>query len=92
MKKQRVVVCSAIRSDDGEVVCGVRHYDSIMQRTIALMICPEDFFHRSGSDQGFVDNFGEYMDRKEALEVAMKALQVKFKHNPKNELCSEDYC
>ncbi len=90
MSKQRVVVCAALRSDDGEVVCGVRHYDEIMQREIALMICSEDFFNRSGSNQGFVDNFGKYMDRKEALVVALKADQVIKKHNPKHELCSED--
>lgn len=92
MSKQRVVVCAAIRGKTGGIICGPRHYDSLMHDQIERMpiSAARIFFHRSGNDQGFVDNFGVYMTREEALAVAEAAGQVIKKHDPKHELCSED--
>ena len=88
----RVIVCSAIRSEKGSVVCGPRHYDRTMLNQMNLQVNPEDFWHKSGDDQGFVDQFGGYLTREEALVVARAAgqLEGRKKHNPKNQLCSED--
>ncbi len=40
--------------------------------------------------QGFVDNKGNFLDRKQALEIAQRCGQIKKKHHPKDELMSED--
>lgn len=40
--------------------------------------------------QGFYTSFGRFVDRKEALEIAMNAGQVKKKHLPIHMLMSED--
>ncbi len=40
--------------------------------------------------QGFVTEFGEFVDRKEALKIAQAAGQIIHKHNPKDVLLSED--
>lgn len=42
------------------------------------------------SVQGFVDEDGSFWDRKEALAIATHFNQIKEKHNPKDQLVSED--
>ncbi len=90
MGKQRVIVCAAIRSPGGGVICGPRHYDHTMHDQIAALFFPDRFLCRSGDDQGFVDNRGVYLTREQALVVAEAADQIIDKHNPKSKLCSED--
>ena len=48
----------------------------------------EKFYYRSGDDQGFVDQYGVYMTRREAYIVAFTAGQVY--SNDTRELYSED--
>lgn len=88
-QKVRVVVCAAIRSKDGKVVCGARHYDVAMR----------DQFLRGGkrtkkwigAEQGFIDQFCVFMNRQEAYEVAFAAGQVKYgPEHSKGTLYSED--
>lgn len=75
--KQRRVVCAALRADDGTLVLGIRHYSQDMVDQITRMGSGgEKFHHRSGKDQGFVDQHGTYMDRYEAYAVASEAGQV----------------
>lgn len=74
--KQRVVVCAAIRRKDGKIVCGARHYDAVMRGQIL----------RGGkrpnkwlsAEQGFIDQFGVFMNRQEAWTVADTAGQVNY--------------
>ncbi|HHC1760037.1 TPA: hypothetical protein ACN7E6_005248 [Klebsiella pneumoniae] len=53
----------------------------------------KDFIKRESEVQGFIDQFGVFMDRKEALQVAREAGQLniaRIKTWPDNELFSED--
>lgn len=83
--KERRVVCAAIKIDE-IIICGARHYDKIMH-TILGFIVPSD----TPIQQGFVDQFGVFMDRQEAYQVAEAAKQIIHKTpGPKNMLFSED--
>lgn len=60
-----VIVCAANLLEDGTIVPGVRHYDPIMNKLIDKL----------GSEvvaQGFIDNFGMFWPRDQALEIAIE--------------------
>ena len=73
---QRRVVCAAIRNDAGDVILGIRHYSHDMLVQIANRVDGESFKHRHDADQGFVDQYGVYMTREEAFDVAAAANQI----------------
>lgn len=74
--KQRVVVCAAIRSKTGKIVCGARHFDEVMRGQFLVDgKRPEEWV---GCTQGFIDQFCVFMDRTEAWKVAEAAGQIKF--------------
>lgn len=87
----RVVVCAA-NAYKNLLVLGARHFDATMHAQIkqsreALLVKP------SAWEQGFIDQFGVFMDRKEALAVATAAGQINTrrpKGNPTDILFSED--
>ncbi|NWC63721.1 hypothetical protein [Cedecea sp. P7760] len=92
---QRRVVCAANKYESKLGISpmtfvGVRHFCPIMRQNM------QPFFkhiERSSEVQGFVDQFGTFMDRSEALEVARTAGQLnvaRVKTWPDNELFSED--
>ena len=58
----RRVVCSALRAKDGAVICGARHFDSVMVATIAASD-PLDARKWKQAEQGFIDQRGEFMTR-----------------------------
>ena len=76
------------------IVCGVRHHDAIMNSAIRLyrrdaQIAPDDH-----GEQGFVNQRGEFLTRKEAWVVAQAAGQI-FRRVGGDEagvLYSENYC
>lgn len=72
----RRVVCAAIRAEDGSIMVGVRHYSADMHAQILSRSDGEKFAHRSDDDQGFVDQFGDYLTREEAWIVANDAGQI----------------
>ncbi len=65
-KPKRWVVCAANKYDD-YIVCGARHFDSIMHGVLHAM---DNRPHSSTAEQGFIDQFGVWMNRVEALQVA----------------------
>ena len=86
----RVVVCAANKYGP-HIFIGVRHFCDIMHKN---MSAHDIGALRAiyGELQGFVDQYGVFMDRKEAYEVAKAAGQVD-RYRPKNPgmwLCSED--
>lgn len=89
MHTTRRVVCAAIRAEDGDLLLGVRHYSADMHVQINARRDGERFCHRGGEDQGFVDQYGKYMTRGEAAEVAIAAGQVMVLSRPPK-LYSED--
>ena len=85
----RFVVCAAIRSKlDGLIICSPRHFDRTMHQ-----ILDHCNLTRTDWEQGFVDQFGMFMNREDALKVATNAGQVNVrgpKTGPEYKLFSED--
>ena len=61
----RHVVCAANRWKDGTIVLGIRHFCPMMRAQINSM----EYTPVGGSEQGFVDQWGNFMTRDEALSV-----------------------
>lgn len=72
----RVIVCAAIRAEDGSLLLGIRHYSQDMQDQLEQRGDREKFYHRGDDDQGFVDQYGVYLTRREAFIVARSANQI----------------
>jgi len=92
--KQRRVVCSACRYPNGYTLIGPRHFDPTMIKQMEnyLQLNPDLVFQGGTEEQGFIDQFGVFMDRQEAFQVATAAGQILQKTgNPDStELFSED--
>lgn len=81
----RVVVCAANRYGD-LIICSTRHHDEVMNAQILAAGC------EGKGEQGFIDQWGKFMNSVEALEVAVEAGQINVRR-PKHAgawLCSED--
>jgi hypothetical protein len=80
----QVIVCAAMRRN-GLIICGARHFDSIMRATIKAMGTD----HR-GWEQGFIDNKGAFLTRAEAWKIAIREGQIRRETGVKNKLFSEN--
>jgi hypothetical protein len=79
---KRIVVCAA-NIHGGVIVLGPRHFDKTMHDQISQL---DDGLAPTCSsfwEQGFIDQFGKFMDREEAYQVALKAGQINL-HRPKS--------
>lgn len=87
--RKRLVVCAALKSVNG-LILGPRHYDETMVKQwhkLRWNMEDDDIEH------GFIDQYGVFMDRTEALQVATEAGQLnryREKSNPKDILFSGD--
>lgn len=72
MRGKPWVVCAALRHKDGRIVTGARHWCPTMQRQIGL----DNFKSWADSEQGFVDQHGHFLTRKEAATLAAKNRQT----------------
>ena len=84
------IVCAANKHVKGDIIIlGARHFDKHMRSQI-------EAYNRSPKNQfwiqGFIDNKGNFLDRKEAYKVAKKANQIIKKTGAEGseELFSED--
>jgi hypothetical protein len=83
----RRIVCAALRKD-GVLIVGPRHFDRVMIDQIERM-----GLDMRQAEQGFIDQGGEFLDRRDELAVATGANQINWcrpKTNPVTELFSED--
>ena len=83
------IVCAAKRyRKTGRLICGARHWDSVMR----LSKLPEESF--TGWDQGFIDQFGNFLTREEAWDIAVSAKQISkiCYEGQKGYLFSENLC
>lgn len=96
MKKRRILATAIkfhIHSTDKDVIlCGVRHGNEYEQLE-ALGFKPREGYTEIA--QGFIDNYGNFLDRKEAFQVAVVNGQVQLCEtfdykSPEPELYSED--
>jgi hypothetical protein len=72
----RRVVCAAVRLND-VIVLGPRHFDHTMHTMIARLATsgtPRTAW--AHADQGFIDQYGVYMSRSEAYDVAVHSGQI----------------
>lgn len=70
----RLIVCAAIKKGD-RIITGARHYDKIMRQQI---IASEGIdFWKVGTEQGFIDQFGGFLNREEAWIVAENQNQIR---------------
>ena len=90
MSSTRVVVCAANKYGPF-MYTGIRHFCPVMQKNMEWANVPL-LRTLHGEVQGFVDQYGVFMDRYEALEVATAAGQInrwRLK-SPGDKLFSED--
>lgn len=77
-QEKRRVVCAANRCPNSHhMILGARHWDKAMQRHYGLF----SFAGYTDSDvdfseQGFIDQYGEFLNRQEAWKVAEAAGQI----------------
>ena len=69
---QQRVVCAAIRGSNGHIICSARHYDKLMHEQLTQC---KNMLPKVEIEQGFIDQWGVFMNRKEALAVALAADQ-----------------
>lgn len=74
----RRVVCAANKiKATGLIVCGARHYDSVMHPILALTKSSKDgLYCNSDIEQGFINTWGEFLTREEAWLVAWTNDQI----------------
>jgi hypothetical protein len=66
------VVCAANKNkESGRIICGARHWDAIMR---SQKLESEDF---GNWDQGFINQFGEFLTREEAWKIAEEQNQIR---------------
>jgi hypothetical protein len=70
------IVAAAVRNVTGQLVVSARHYDSLMHAQIAARMDAESFHGVHGDNEGFIDQYGRYLTRREAYLVARAAGQI----------------
>ena len=71
---KRRIVCAANKFPDGTIILGARHWDPLMRATFKKLYADR---HEAGLEQqGFVDQYQNFMTREEAWIVAMEAGQI----------------
>lgn len=69
-KPQQVVVCAACRKED-ITLAGARHFDKVMISQAKAIGCK----HTHDFEEGFIDQFGDFLTREEAMKIALAAGQ-----------------
>lgn len=79
-RTERRVVCAALRSkwDDSKLLLGIRHYSADMYAQIHARHDSNGFLNVPDEKQGFVDQYGAFMSREEAYQVALAAGQLRY--------------
>lgn len=86
MEKRRVV-CAACRI--GKIIlAGARHFDSVMHTQLEAMNLTRE--QKGMAEQGFIDQFGLFMTRSEAYNLALNKGQLKDTPTISGTLFSED--
>lgn len=73
---------------DGSIITGIRHFSPEMRETMKRIY--GEGYHLKVKKQGFVDQFGKFLSRKEAWKVAKKEGQIIREVAPPGTLYSEN--
>jgi len=95
-RDEPIIVCAAIliemlnEFNNEVIIIGPRHWDFTMRNQSESLGLSRKNKNFKEIEQGFIDQFGKFYGRKEALIIARKNNQIRFEldHNPK-ELFSE---
>lgn len=68
----RRIVCAAMFKE-GRIVTGARHFDKVMRQQ---MEASEGIQFWKNCKQGFIDQFGDFIDRQEAWVIAKSQNQI----------------
>ena len=69
-KPQQVVVCAACRNGD-IIIAGARHFDQLMR--LLILALDKSKLENKEWEQGFIDQFGDFLTRQEAMKIAIAA-------------------
>ena len=69
---KRTIVCAAMRNTDGQIICSPRHYDKMC--VAQMNMSPNTMW--AEAEQGFVDQYCEFLSRTEAWKVAFDGGQI----------------
>lgn len=72
---ERRIVCAALRLNDGTVICGARHFDSVMTKIMGALNWAGTTKWRA-AEQGFIDQRGVFLTREQAYDLAAAAGQI----------------
>lgn len=61
------------RRSDGMIIAGPRHYDGFMRKQIEANGGRDEWL---GCEQGFIDQYGEFLNRQEAWNIAVERGQI----------------
>lgn len=91
----RKIVCAAAKYGEGKdalVVCSARHYDVRMNHTLDFIGIEriEQFELEDKVEQGFIDQFGVFVGRKEAWKIAVEANQINLARYPADRWREDD--
>ena len=75
LKGIRRIVCAAI-NNQGTIVLGARHHDELMNNQIQGYLDEGGYWNKKDEIQGFIDQYGNFINRKDALIVAKAANQI----------------
>lgn len=84
------VVCAAIMSYDGDIVLGIRHFSPDMRKQLDLRVDKAKFLSHNDVQQGFVDQWGNFLTREEAWIIADRQGQIVRDVSTPGELFSEN--
>jgi len=73
-KPQQVVVCAACRKGS-IIVAGARHFDKVMRSQLRALEIKHGPTASIGWEDGFIDQFGDFLTRQEAMKIALAAGQ-----------------
>lgn len=71
-KSAPFIVCAAIKTPHGAIICGPRHFDNTMRQQIS-----NNKVRFTQTEQGFVDQFGVFYNRRDAMEIAVIQGQIR---------------
>ena len=68
-KPEQYVVCAACKTIDNIIFCGARHWDEVMRSQAEAA---GHMKHAPNAEEGFIDQFGEFLTRDRAMNIVKK--------------------
>ncbi len=74
MKIKSWIVCAAIRHKQ-HIITGARHFDTIMHQQLVMYNAFNNEAHKKW-EQGFIDQFGTFYNREDAMQIIKSGRQA----------------